>query len=761
MRRVGATSFCVGLLVSLLAWGFERPAFAHCDPSSCAKMTADLAIGGVKIAYDLATSPKCSADYDQELIVAAALAALFNVPGSPINSNNCQGALQVLYGDAGLPDPVVEAINLVQQALPPGADVQAYLDCSCPIASAGVDAVKAAITDLKDCAAFNPSDCIGAAWDDVKAAACAVGGFFECNACPAQPPAPASVNCIDGTVAGPLTDLGNGTYYSTSDNQICSCPSPMVLNEESGSRTRVESCGTGQVFFDPVYKCACPNPNQVPTSDYGILGCGCPSGQTLMAGSQSALFSNMNSMSCGTCSDGITLGPFVGNGKVCLHCDPNQIAHIGDNQLYCFACGNHQVPSDDRTSCRSCGAIEVKSADGASCDVCVFPSMDGNSCMHPWDCTGDHQVLVAENSAGFVGYHCGCEQGYTPDSSGTCKQTLTCGDWQRANYDTNRCEDRTTCDAPGQHAVLTFKEGNLWTCQSCPNANSCVVDDACLACPSGTQVDNNNNCVPNIKQCPANTRPLVSVNGTSSKYGGASCLMFERSCQACADDEKSDGNTDCQKVVCTSGQTVRQHSCGPACEGDGQVFTIVQASQSSDAGRTRTEDKGATTGQGLGLCVQCGKDSIAVHHDPIGRNSTGICKTCPPGTHPDVRQIFCLDGNGKAVGVDTQFNFNMPTAVPVVPDRMRQPSTGVMKPESGQPPTVNVTPQAPSRKSGPAGGTVIMQPALCRSGQQMIRGRCQPTTAGSANPKINLPALPQHSPPPPRGGGAVMKPKTE
>jgi hypothetical protein len=70
-------------LAPLALFAPSQLAKAGCDPTACGRLTEDLVSGGAKIAWEVIQNPECSADIEENLLVAAAIVAIEQIPGSP------------------------------------------------------------------------------------------------------------------------------------------------------------------------------------------------------------------------------------------------------------------------------------------------------------------------------------------------------------------------------------------------------------------------------------------------------------------------------------------------------------------------------------------------------------------------------------------------------------------------------------------------------------------------------------------------------
>lgn len=189
---------------------------------------------------------------------------------------------------------------------------------------------------------------------DIEEAYCATLGHLL-GGCSSKPPAPTPVNCVGGAMlSGDVRDLGNGTLFSVTSNQFCSCPATMKWQDNGG-----------------VWSCGCPIKGQVQVAP-GI--CECAGNTGLLNGS------------CKTCptgtqaKGGFCLCPIAGQlaselgcacpknetpvGNVCLAIctDPKKV--LMKNGMCCGAgqltscgecCPDGQVPDPKSGSCVAAG----------------------------------------------------------------------------------------------------------------------------------------------------------------------------------------------------------------------------------------------------------------------------------------------------------------------------------------------------------------------------------------------------------------------
>ncbi|HTS40550.1 MAG TPA: hypothetical protein VLX09_12890 [Stellaceae bacterium] len=578
--------------------------------------------------------------------------------------------LDVFFGylDCACRVATVGVITAAKEAITDGGNCLSFLgdcvsgkedplSCAGDLLASGLDAVENLVGDVA-----------GDIADVAKDIYCLFGG------CDSKPP-DQWVDCtnvkspLGGSSGGSFTQIDPNTWVvkggGNSADVYCSCNASVqhmtqvtvTVSGSSGSYNVYNNgalIGTGTTndklpinISHPALQCVCNDPQKIA---HGDGSCSCPLGTALMVDGTSVDFSNDDwlNLSCGVCPLSGTIFQLVG-GNVCLQCPSNQVVGGTSNSdggfasLFCRDCGARQVPTGDHRTCRYCNDGEIVSPDGLQCVDCLASiigvlfglgnapmvlSDDGKQCISA--ICPNNQRLISVSHAGYTGFHCGCDGGSILDQNGMCVMSACCPDWAPLNTKTNMCENTVDC-GPGQKPILLNKENHTWGCGNCDNANSCVVDQACIPCPNGTHVNQQNNCVPDNpdQNCVANSQPKLSISGTNSACNGGACLVFQKSCEPCVGDEQSKGGNDTCHLDCGSGETASDHTCKSVCD-YGSVFVSVDAT---------VPIGGHLVSEKITACVPCTGDTYA-DYGPDHRG--GKCLPCWAGSGPNKDHTTCL-----------------------------------------------------------------------------------------------------------------------
>lgn len=517
-----------------------QPAQAEVNAAACVEMIKDGAalpvVLAAKAAEGVAVATKaaaCVAAGSQDPVQAVIIVALtaLAVAGEISTSDQCEQLIGTAIGkliaelfqqsglDKALGDDVTAivaqvaggaATELLLNAIPPLAQ---WLGCGCAVAGSvgdlaalgkeAADAVKEVVDDAKRC---HPAMAqVAGYFDDAveffEAGFDAVGNLLGDAYCTTIGdvtddkdcrPAPTWVDCTNGNeIYGGVKQLGPATFYSDTNNQVCTCPS-----------------GTTPAVQNDSITCKCPEFGQ----QYFGGTCGCPAGQMLIS------FPGIESF-CGTCPSGAE----TKDGK-CIGCGPgaainydkgwlgNQSSHWAvDNKQVCETCGDRSLASADGKSCVACGDYMYKDTATLTCRYCDWSrgeilSADGKTCITEASC-GENQTLTDIVSMGdggsFKAGHCDCKDGYTwySASMGTtgrgfadsaCVPQVTCNAGQHPDQKSGVCVNNRDC---GDKQVVMVQQkdatGGQWAeamCQSCPmdkpnynpQTNTCEADPAVM-----------------------------------------------------------------------------------------------------------------------------------------------------------------------------------------------------------------------------------------------------------------------------------------